>query len=106
VDTYVKAGHGVSMVVSHRFREAFPYPVHYRDLTYSKLRTGYIHLSDASFRRLLDHLNSEPGFAEATADFRADLSGLNHLRQAQREANRRDPDWFVRMFLPGLCPQT
>lgn len=91
-----------SVAVGHLFRRAFPYAMNYRALTYNKLRTGYIHFSDESFRRLLHHLRDEPAFAEAMADFRADASELDHLRRAQREANRRDPDWYVRMFLPSL----
>ncbi len=92
-----------SVVVGHLFRRSFPYAMRYRDVTYNKLRTGYIHFSDESFRRLLHHLRDEPAFAEAMADFRANLSELDHLRHTQQAANRRDPDWFVRMFLPGLC---
>jgi glycosyltransferase involved in cell wall biosynthesis len=92
-----------SVVIGHLFRSNFPYPMSFHDLTYNKLRVGYVHLSDRSFRLLLDRLTSEPGYAEAMADFRADVSELDHLRRAQRGANRRDADWFVRMFLPGLC---
>jgi glycosyltransferase involved in cell wall biosynthesis len=88
--------------VGHLFRGAFPYPMEYRDVTYNKLRTGYVHLSAAGFRRLYDQLTGEPGFAEAMENFRADLRELEHLRRAQSAANRRDPDWFAHLFLPGL----
>lgn len=94
-----------SVLVGHLFRGEFPYPVRNSDMTYNKLRTGYVHFSDGSFRRLLDHLRNEPGFPEAVADFRADLSELDHLRRMQRLANRRHPDWFVRMFLPALSDE-
>ena len=94
-----------SVVVGHLFRSAFPYPMRHADLTYNKLRTGYVHLPERSFARLLDNLRDEPGFSEAMADFQADLSELNQLRRMQRAANRRDPDWFVRTFLPGLLDE-
>ena len=91
-----------SVLVGHLFRGEFPYTMPYHTLVYNKLRVGYVHFSDSSFRRLLHHLADEPGFAEAMADFRIDLSELERLRQMQQANNRRDPDWFVRLFLPGL----
>src|SRR5207253_3059201 len=94
--------HEPRALVGTLFRSSFPYAMNYRDVTYNKLRTGYVHFSDASFRRLLGRLAPEPGFAEALALFRAELAELEHLRRAQQAANRRDPDWWVRTFLPGL----
>ncbi len=95
-----------SVLVGHLFRSGFPYPMHYRDVTYNKLRIGYIHLSDIAFRNLLERLTQQHGFTEAMVAFRADLQEIEHLRRAQRAANRRDEDWFVRMFLPGLGPRS
>jgi glycosyltransferase involved in cell wall biosynthesis len=90
------------VLVGHLFRGEFPYAMSYQNLTYNKLRVGYVHFSDGIFRRLLDRLAGEPGFAEAMADFQVELSELDRLRQRQQASNRRDPDWFVRLFLPGL----
>jgi hypothetical protein len=95
--------HEPSSCVGHLFRTAFPYAMSCRDVTYNKLRTGYVHLSDRRFRRLLDRLADEPGFAEAMAEFHNDLSEIDQLRQARHASNQRDAEWFVRMFLPGLC---
>ncbi len=95
-----------SVLVGHLFRSAFPYAMRYRDVTYNKLRTGYVHFPDEEFRGLFKRLAAEPGFAEAMEDFEKDLSELDQLRRAQQAANRRAPDWFVRTFLNGLYNQT
>lgn len=92
-----------SPVVGHLFRQSFPYPMRFREIVYNKLRTGFVHFTDEAFARLAKRLEGEHGFAEAMADFKADREALLAGRDAQRRAQRRHPDWFVRTFLPGLA---
>jgi glycosyltransferase involved in cell wall biosynthesis len=96
--------HEPDVVVGHLFRDKFTYPVSHRDVNYNKLRVGYVHLPDGAFRCFVDRLQTQAGFAGAWKDFRADLPELEHRRRAQQAASRRDPGFFTRMFLPGLCP--
>jgi GT2 family glycosyltransferase len=90
-------------VVGHLFRSRFPYPMNCRDVAYNKLRTAFIHLPDASFRRFLELTDGAPGFPEAIEDLWGELPSLDEKRQAMRAFSRRHPEWFVRTFLPELC---
>ena len=88
--------------VGHLFRPVFPYRMSYRDFTYNKLRTAYLHLPANSFERFTMNLQGEPGFAEAREDFARDLPALEGLRKARLAANCRPPEWYVQTFLPEL----
>jgi cellulose synthase/poly-beta-1,6-N-acetylglucosamine synthase-like glycosyltransferase len=92
-----------AVLVGHLFRDAFPYSMNHRDLNYNKLRTGYVHFPDESFRQLAIRLATAPDIVEATLDFRAHQPELDQIRHRQQTVNCRDPKWFVRTFLPGLC---
>jgi GT2 family glycosyltransferase len=89
--------------VGHLFRATHPYAMSWRDITYNQLRAGFVHLPEESYRRLVVLRAGAPEFAESLARVAADRDELEVLRRQQRAANRRDPDWFVRAFLPGLC---
>ncbi len=92
-----------SVCVGHLFRKTFPYPMSWRELTYNTLRVGYIHLSDHAFRRFVRRVADElPGYDRAMELFREDIDEIESRRQAQRRRLVRDPDWFVRTFLPEL----
>lgn len=96
--------HEPSVRIGHLFRRTFPYAMDFADITYNKLRSAFVHLSPGSFARLLPRLAREPGYPAAMEILARERSELEHLRRFRRDANRRHPDWFVRTFLPALCP--
>jgi glycosyltransferase involved in cell wall biosynthesis len=90
-------------LVGHLFRDTLPYRMSHRDLNYNKLRTGYIHFPKKSFSQLAIRLMTAPDIVEGMLDFRRDQAELDQIRQKQQSTNCRDPEWFVRTFLPSLC---
>jgi hypothetical protein len=98
-----------AVVVGHLWKREVKRNVgHGFDFYYNKLRTGFTHLSYGSFHKLFDHLKTftkskgHNEFQDALRQYELNLPELHYQRQKQQLANRRDPDWYVRMFLPQL----
>ncbi len=94
-----------SVCVGHLFRTRFPYAVSWLDVTYNTLRVGYIHLSDRAFRRFVDGVAGTPGFDDAWQLFQENMEEIEARRRIQLRRQKRDPDWFVRTFLPELLEE-
>jgi glycosyltransferase involved in cell wall biosynthesis len=98
-----------AVVVGHLWKREVKRNVgHGFDFYYNKLRTGFTHFSYGSFHKLFDNLKSfakskgHNEFQTALRQYELNMPEMHYQRQKQQLTNRRDPDWYVRMFLPQL----
>ncbi|MGH7456862.1 MAG: glycosyltransferase, partial [bacterium] len=92
-----------AVVVGHLWNREVKRNIGYAfDFYYNKLRTGFVHLPYAAFHRLFANLKAPNEFQDALRQYEFNLPELHYQRQKQQSANKRNPDWYVRMFLPQL----
>jgi glycosyltransferase involved in cell wall biosynthesis len=93
-----------AVVVGHLWKREVKRNVGYGfDFYYNKLRTGFTHLPYGSFHKLFSNLKAPNEFQFALRQYELNMPELHYQRRNQQLANRRDPNWYVRMFLPQLA---
>src|SRR5262249_33369986 len=82
--------------VAHQFRKQIPYTVPWRTVLHNRLRMAFLHLSDSRRERVVEALDTYPGFQAAMA--LVGRGNVNVRRVDLMSRRKHDDDWYFQRF--------